>query len=167
IVGRNGKTSDGIDLESVSWITLNGFNVDNTSGSGGIDRAGIRAVDANHVTIKNCTISRAGTWGIYTSHIDDVLIENNVTHDNNLLYNNHVKGITLYQVDAAAASSGNTIVNNTVVMAPGAWYALAIKNASTGNKVLDNILLSPSAGSMAVTPDSFSGLVSNNNALTN
>src|SRR2546421_4876097 len=84
IVSRNSKTSDGIDLEGASWITLDGFTVDNTNGGGAIDRAGIRAVDANHVTIRNCAVSYAGTGAIYTSHIDDVLIENNVTHDNNL-----------------------------------------------------------------------------------
>ena len=37
--------------------------------------------------------------------------------ENNLLYNNHASGISLYQIDAAAGSTNNVVVNNTIIMA--------------------------------------------------
>ena len=252
IISRNNKTADGIDLEGVSYIVINGFVVNNNNGLGQIDRAGIRAVEDNHITITNCTTVNNGTWGIYTSHSDDVLVdhnlsannnainpdyfnhhgiyisnsaqrpivrnnvvygnhgngihfngdatqggsgvvsnalvENNIIYDNgsfggsginmdgvqnsviqnNLLFDNHAKGISLYQIDAAAPSINNVVVNNTVIMPDGAQYALNIKNGSTGNKVYNNILLNRDSveGAMNISLDSLPGLVSDYNAVT-
>src|SRR5450432_2899300 len=44
--------------------------------------------------------------GVQDSHIE-----------NNLLYQNHASGVSLYQGDGAAGSSGNVVVNNTVDVA--------------------------------------------------
>jgi len=60
---------------------------------------------------------------------------------NNLLYNNHAKGLALYTIDAAAGSTNNTIVNNTIVQASGAGPALTLKDGATGVNVVNNILL--------------------------
>ncbi len=35
---------------------------------------------------------------------------------NNLLYNNHVSGISLYAIDASEGSSRDRVLNNTIVM---------------------------------------------------
>jgi parallel beta-helix repeat protein len=88
---------------------------------------------------------------------------------NNLLYNNHASGVSLYRIDGAAGSKNNVIVNNTIVMASDARWALNVQNASTGNKVFNNILINnnPGRGSIDISPDSLSGFRSDYNAVTN
>lgn len=69
--------------------------------------------------------------------ISDALVADNTIYDNglgggsgincdgvqssifrdNLLYNNHASGISLYQIDAAQPARGNQVLNNTIVMA--------------------------------------------------
>jgi parallel beta-helix repeat protein len=82
INAKNPNTADGIDLEGSSYVTINGFDVENPSG-GTITRAGIRAVwnltsNAQGVIIENNTANNCGTWGIFTSHEDGVLVQNNI-----------------------------------------------------------------------------------------
>jgi parallel beta-helix repeat protein len=241
IVSRNSKTRDGIDLEpGCDDIVIQGFTVNNSSES--IDRAGIRVSGSNHVSVIGNTVSGCGTWGIFTSHSSDLLIqdnttsgsqkqhgiyvsnsadharirgnivfgnrgsgihlngdlsqgdnglitsaliENNIIHDNgagggsgincdgvqnsiircNLLYANRGSGISLFHEDGAAGSTGNLVVNNTIVMAPAARFAINVNSQSTGNVIFNNILLDPNplAGSIKVTPDSRDGLVSDYN----
>ncbi len=249
INSKNPFTADGIDLEGSSFITLNGFDIENPSG-GTISRAGIRAVwdqttNAQGVILENNTINNCGTWGIFTSHEDGILVQNNTTsnsqaqhgiyvsnasvnpivrgnttfgnadagiqlngdlsqggtglitgalivnniiHDNgagaggsainldgvqnsvienNLLYNNHSNGISLFDYDGAAGSMNNVVVNNTIVMASDARWALNIKNGSTGNTVFNNILYNAntSNGSIDVSADSLPGLISDYNVV--
>jgi parallel beta-helix repeat protein len=78
ITQRNPVTDDGINLEGASYITIDGFNV------AGMGRAGVRTVGfeddfAEHVTIRKVTAQNNGVWGIFTGHVDDLLIENNRT----------------------------------------------------------------------------------------
>lgn len=77
---RNAKTADGINLEGCSYIVVTGFTVNNTTGT--ITRAGIRSVssdagNSSHVTISNNSCDANGTWGIFTSHVNDLLIAGN------------------------------------------------------------------------------------------
>ncbi|HEX5104240.1 MAG TPA: right-handed parallel beta-helix repeat-containing protein, partial [Pirellulaceae bacterium] len=87
--------------------------------------------------------------------ITGALVENNVIYDNglgggsgingdgvqdsvfrnNLLYDNHASGISLYQIDGGGGSTGNVIVNNTVIQASNGRWALNIQSGSTGNTV--------------------------------
>ncbi len=119
--------------------------------------------------------------------ITGALVEKNVIHDNgamggsgincdgvqdsrirdNLIYAEHASGISLYQGDAAKAATDNVVVNNTVLVASDGRWALNIQNASTGNTVLDNILLDddPTNGSMNVSADSLVGLTSDYNVV--
>ena len=76
IDSRNEKTPDGINLEGASYIVIEGFTIENADGS--IGRAGIRSVTNSHVVIRGNSTDDCGTWGIFTSHSDDLLIENNV-----------------------------------------------------------------------------------------
>ena len=77
IVSRNGKTKDGIDLEGhCSYTIFKGFHINNASGS--ISRAGIRITESNHVQVLNNICDGCGSWGIFTSHSSDLVIENNV-----------------------------------------------------------------------------------------
>lgn len=83
---------------------------------------------------------------------------------NNLLYNNHSTGIVLYVGYAADSSTNNLIENNTVVMAADARWALLMTDGSSGNTVVNNILLNlnPTRGSMTVEQNSLPALSDHN-----
>ncbi|MFH0907483.1 MAG: right-handed parallel beta-helix repeat-containing protein [bacterium] len=75
IGNRNGKTPDGIDFEPGSaYVTISGFTILN---AGTITRAGIRVCGSDHVSILNNVCGSNGYWGIFTSHADNLLVENN------------------------------------------------------------------------------------------
>lgn len=151
---------------------------------------------ADHPTIRGNTVHSTGGNGIHFNGdisqggdglISYALVENNTIYDvgavvggsainmdgiqysriqNNLLYNNHAKGITLYHIDAAEGSKYNVVANNTVVQASNATgYALSLKSGSTFNSVFNNILIGGSgfSGAMNVTDDSLAGLYSDYN----
>lgn len=104
-----------------------------------------------------------GGSGINGDGLQDSIIRNN------LLYDNHASGISLYQIDAAEGAKNNLVVNNTIVMASNARWALNIKNASTGNRVFNNILYNnhPSRGSIDIAPAALAGFVSDYNVVMN
>jgi parallel beta-helix repeat protein len=78
IDSRNARTPNGIDLQTgCHYVTIKGFTINNASGS--ITRSGILIRWSNHVRIVGNTCLDNGVWGIFTSHCDDVLVENNVT----------------------------------------------------------------------------------------
>ena len=86
---------------------------------------------------------------------------------NNLLYDNHSSGISLYRIDAAAGAKNNKVINNTVRMAADGRWAVNIKNGSTGNMVSNNVLLHDGPrGAINIVPDSLSGFTSDYNAAT-
>lgn len=74
---------DGINLEGASHIVVDGFAV------AGMPRAGIRSVGladdmAEFVTIRNVQAYDNGRWGIFTGHVNDLLIEDNETSGSTL-----------------------------------------------------------------------------------
>jgi len=241
---------DGINLELASHIIIDGFSVT------GMPRAGIRSVGldddmAEFVTIRNVHAYDNGRWGIFTGHVNDLLIENNETSgsvlehgiyvsnsgdrpvirnnvtwgnhgagihmngdlslggdglitgalvsgnrvygnaasingglygggsginmdgvqdsriENNLLYDNHASGISMFQIDGAEGSTGNIVVNNTIHQASNGRWALNIQNGSSGNTVLNNILVTQhqSRGAIDISADSLPGLTSDYNAV--
>jgi hypothetical protein len=119
--------------------------------------------------------------------ISGAVVEDNIIHDNgvaggsgincdgvqssiirnNLLYNNHASGISLYQIDAGQPARNNQILNNTIVTASDARWAINIQNASTGNVVRNNILYNQQSfrGSIAISADSLPGFVSDTNVI--
>jgi hypothetical protein len=86
---------------------------------------------------------------------------------NNVLYNNHASGISLYRIDGADGSRNNLVAHNTIVMASDARWALNIQNGSSGTTVVNNILYNQHAtrGSIDISSDSLAGMVSNNNVV--
>lgn len=86
---------------------------------------------------------------------------------NNLLYANHASGISLYRIDAAAPSTGNLVVNNTIVQASDGRWALNIRDGSTGNTVRNNILWNahPVRGVISIDAASRPGFVSDYNGV--
>lgn len=76
-----------------------------------------------------------GGPGIVLESVRNSLVVNNLLHDN------LGRGIEVNDTAAAAIDDANQIFNNTVVQAAGGGYPLAILNGSTGNAILNNILL--------------------------
>jgi len=239
ITSENPETPDGINLEGASWVVLEGFTVN------GMERAGLRTVTAEHVTLRNNQGNANGSWGILTGFVDDLLIEhnrmsgsidehgiyvsnsgdrpvirNNVLFGNaanglhmngdaeqggdgiisnalvegnvlysngmsggsgincdgvqdslivnNLIYDAHASGISLYQIDGGGPASNNRIINNTVVIADDGRWALNIQNDSSGTTVYNNVFLSlhPSRGAIDLCgPGCLSGFTSDYNVV--
>jgi parallel beta-helix repeat protein len=86
---------------------------------------------------------------------------------NNVLYNNHAGGITLYRIDAGASAINNVVAHNTILQASNGRWAINITNASTGNTVHNNILYNAHSfrGSITVSDDSLPGLTSDYNVV--
>jgi hypothetical protein len=87
---------------------------------------------------------------------------------NNILYDNHASGISLYQIDGGAPSRNNLVAHNTIVQAADGRWAINIQDGSTGNRVVNNILLTLHTfrGAISISSDSLSGFVSDANAVT-
>jgi parallel beta-helix repeat protein len=94
---------------------------------------------------------------------------------NNLLYNNHASGISLYAIDGAEGSSRNKVYNNTIVMAADGRWCINIPAATegqpdpVGNKIRNNILYTPHTfrGSISTYSNSVSGFESDYNTVVN
>ncbi|MDX2170262.1 MAG: right-handed parallel beta-helix repeat-containing protein [Deltaproteobacteria bacterium] len=123
--------------------------------------------------------------------IEQALIEANVIHDNgaaggasinlasvrgslirnNLIYGNQSTGIAGWDDGEGSNLYGtrdNRIVGNTIVQPATARFAVSLKNGSTGNTFLNNILIHLGArGSIEADPSSQVGLVSDYNAVVN
>ena len=97
-----------------------GIHMNGDAGQGG-DGIISQALVENNVVFDN---GPGGGSGINCDGVRDSKIQNN------LLYNNHANGISLYRVDGAGGSTGNLVINNTVVQAPDARWAVNIKNRS-------------------------------------
>jgi hypothetical protein len=120
----------------------------------------------------------------------DVLIEENIIHDNghiggsginldgcdggrvvnNLLYNEHASGISVFQGNGAVPSRNLLIAHNTVVLAEDGRWVLNIPTiGSTSNRIYNNILfnLHPTHGSIVLGATNVAGTVSDNNILMN
>ena len=84
---------------------------------------------------------------------------------NNLLYGNHACGISLYRGEGALGPKNDRIINNTIVMARDARWALNISQGGPGIVAWNNILLNdnPSRGSISIEADSMSGFQSDYN----
>lgn len=102
-----------------------------------------------------------GGSGINCDGVQDSIIRNN------LIYNTHASGISLYRIDAGASATGNKVYNNTVIVASDGRWALNIQDASTGNEIRNNIFYSHHSfrGAVSVSADSLPGLVSDSNVV--
>ena len=100
-----------------------------------------------------------GGSGINMDGVQDSRIENN------LVYNNHASGISLYQIDGGGGASGNVVINNTVHQASNGRWALNIQDESINNTVLNNILISDHSfrGALDISPDALDGFQSDYN----
>ncbi len=119
--------------------------------------------------------------------ISDALVEANVIHGNgesggsginmdgvtnsvvrnNLLYDNHASGISLFRINGATGSTGNLVINNTIINAADARWCININTGSTGNRIYNNILYNnhPSRGVITIDSSSLAGFASDHNSL--
>ena len=82
------------------------------------------ATRSSRTTSSTTTAARGGS-AINGDGVADSVIRNNVLDDN------HASGISLYQIDGGAPSTGNLVVNNTIRMATTARWAINIQDGST------------------------------------
>ena len=102
-----------------------------------------------------------GGSGINCDGVQDSIIRNN------LLFDNHASGISLYRTDGAEGSKRNLVINNTVINADDGRWALNIQSGSTDTTALNNLLYSHHSwrGAVDVSTDSLDGLVCDHNAV--
>ena len=94
-----------------------------------------------------------GGSGINCDGVQDSLIRNNV------IYDEHASGISLYQIDGGGASTGNRVLNNTVLIASNGRWALNIQDGATNTTARGNILWNAHSyrGSVDISEDSLPG----------
>jgi parallel beta-helix repeat protein len=102
-----------------------------------------------------------GGSGINCDGVQDSTIQNNI------IYNEHASGISLYRIDGGGGSTGNVVVNNTVILASDGRWDLNISDGSTGNTVRNNILYDNHSfrGSLTISADSLAGFTSDYNVV--
>lgn len=86
---------------------------------------------------------------------------------NNLLYDNHASGISLYRIDGATGSTDNLVANNTILNASNGRWCINIADGSTGAHVRNNILYNAHSFRGVITIDAASqpGFVSDYNSV--
>jgi parallel beta-helix repeat protein len=87
--------------------------------------------------------------------------------ENNLLYDNHASGISLYKIDGRFGSTGNVVINNTVHQASNGRWALNIQHDSSDNTVLNNILITDHSfrGAIDISDEALPGFTSDYNVM--
>jgi len=102
-----------------------------------------------------------GGSGINCDGVQDSLIRNN------LIYDEHASGISLYQIDGGGPSTGNRVLNNTVLIASNGRWALNIQDAAANTTARNNILWNAHSfrGSLDISADSLAGFTDDNNAV--
>ncbi|MBC7773365.1 MAG: right-handed parallel beta-helix repeat-containing protein [Pyrinomonadaceae bacterium] len=147
----NSDVSQGGDGVTTGVLVENNIIWNNAIGSVYIDGAGVQRT------------SVGGGSAINFDGVQDSLIRNN------LLYNNHASGISLYRIDGLLPASDNVVVNNTIINGstanPATRWCVNISDGSTGNTLFNNILLNyhASRGSVIIDVASRVGFTSDYN----
>jgi len=143
---------------NVSWDNnRNGIHVNGDAELGGDGIISNALITGNIISGNGAN----GGSGINMDGVQDSRIENN------LIYDHHSSGISLYRIDGGGASNNNQVVNNTIHIATDGRWALNIQDGSTGNQVFNNILVSNHAtrGAIDVCSTCLAGFVSDYNVL--
>jgi hypothetical protein len=120
----------------------------------------------SNAIVENNTLHSNGLGGGSGINCDGV--QNSIIR-NNLIYNTSASGISLYQIDGGGGSSGNLVVNNTVLVAANGRWAMNIQSGSTNNTLRNNIFYTNHSfrGSIDISADSLPGFSSDYNVLMN
>jgi hypothetical protein len=86
---------------------------------------------------------------------------------NNLIFDAHHSGISLYQIDGGEPSHGNRVENNTVIVASDGRWALNVRDGSQGTVARNNVFWSFHSyrGAMTVCDTCLPGFASDRNAV--
>ena len=71
ITGSATADRDVVHVEGGAWIRIEGLHVS------GATRAGISALDCDHITVRGNRVDANGRWGVFSSFCDDLLVEDN------------------------------------------------------------------------------------------
>ncbi len=142
--------------------TIYGNNANGIHMNGDISQGGDGII--SNATVEDNVIydnGLGGGSGINCDGVQDSLIRNN------LIYDEHASGISLYQIDGGAPSTGNRVLNNTVLIASNGRWALNIQDGAANTTARNNILWNDHSfrGSLAISEDSLPGFTDDNNAL--
>ena len=182
----------GIFADNANNVLIQGSTITGTTGSGNTGHGIYISGSTNGAVVEGNTIADNAYIGIHLNGdvseggvglVTNALIADNVIYgngqnginadglqssviENNLIYDYQGFGMCLYQIDASAGSANNLIVNNTIdAGTTGTGAAIRILDASTGNTVLNNILLGGGGITLRISSDSMSGFTSNYNAV--
>ena len=72
ILGAATAHRDAVLVQGGAWIRIEGLTVT------GAQRAGISALDCDHVTVRRNRVDANGRWGVFSSFCDDLVVEDNV-----------------------------------------------------------------------------------------
>jgi parallel beta-helix repeat protein len=137
----------------------NGIHMNADASLGGDGIISHATVTANYIYNNGA----AGGSGINCDGVQNSYIANNI------LFNNHASGISLYMIDAAEPSNGTVVVNNTIYQPADGRWALNITNGSSDVIAFNNILLSdhPFRGSITADPTVLQTFISGYNIVEN
>lgn len=183
ITSNNPVTADGINLEGASHVVIDGFVVNERT------RAGIRAVLADHVTVRNCSLGYNRMWGILTGFVDDFVAEGNVAHHSevehgiyvsnsadrpivrdNVVYANRGNGLH-FNGDASLGGDGlieNALVERNVIYDNGLGGGSGINmDGGVGGVIRNNLLYGNHASGISLYRIDGGGGASNNLVINN
>jgi len=152
--------------------SANGLHVNSDESQGGdgvirnvlVERNTLYNNGGGSAYIDGAGISRTSVGGGSAINFDGV---RDSTIQNNVVYDNHASGVSLYRIDGLLPSSNNLVANNTIINAANGRWCLNITDASAGNTVFNNILLNnhPLRGSITISADTLAagGIVSDHN----
>jgi MYXO-CTERM domain-containing protein len=147
---------DAVHIEGASWVRIEGLTVT------GATRAGISALDCDHITVRNNHVDANGRWGVFSSFCDDFVVEGNevsrsgTEHGiyasnsadrpvmrNNRIWGNgmcgiHMNGDINYGGDGVISGA---IVENNVIYDNGHKGGSAINGDGVANSVIRNNVL--------------------------
>lgn len=135
-----GRGYDGLNIEGNDYIEVNGFKVQSIADANGSGEDGIRAVLANHITVRNCTVDSCYR-GIFTGYTDDFLAEYNVcrrSYGEHGIYvsNNSDRVIVRHNVCYNNKAAGIQLNPDLSSGAPGLSYEVRIyNNICYGNRI--------------------------------
>ncbi len=183
------RMKEGINIEDfnngnpVNYVTVSGFTIT------GMPEAGIRAVsndvvNSKGIVLRNNTTNANGTWGIFTSHEDNLLIDHNVTTNsqtqhgiyvsnacvnpvvtNNISYGNHDCGIH-FNGDLSMGGTGlitGAVIKGNIIHDNGSGGGSAINGDGLQNSVIENNLLynNHASGIALFQQDAAAGAINN------
>lgn len=156
IEGASTADHDAIHIEGASWVRVEGFTVIHAA------RAGISALDCDHITVRNNRIDQSGTWGVFSGFCEHLTIEGNETSrsmgqhgiyvsnsaDHPVIRGNQVWGNPMsgIQINGDASQGGDGVISHAIV---------------ENNVIRDNGKL----GGSAINCDGVSDAVIQNNAI--